>query len=286
MILLILISMSFSGDVMEIITKDNERVTYLHGNVVIKSRELTIHSQKAYFYNQKGYVVIKEDLGGEMKNGRFRCDSIVYILRERKSLLMGNAEIEIEDIQLKSELFQIEHDKKIIYTDTSVKVIDRRRNFTLTGKEGQYNYVENYGFISGEPLINYENGITISSDTFFIYKKSEKVEGKRNVVINFEDGRVKGKHIVYFYREGYGVISDSISVKKGNTVSTMDSLYFYGNDKKIDSLSMKGNVKMETLLEGGDRVKVESKSGKVIIRDKKMERIIFTGRPKGVYTPE
>ena len=276
-------SVQFSGDIMEIITQNNERVTHLFGNVEVRSDKLFIEAEEAFFYNTKGYIVIKDNLKGEIKNGNFICDSLLYYVREEKSVLKGNAVIKGKGMEFKSDIFVIEHSSYTILSNSGIEVIDTNQGFTVVGEKGEYNYSADTGFVYGNPYIEVRDSVFIYSDTFFVYRKDKKVKGKNNVRIKFSDGEVQGGKLKYVYSEGSGFISDSVKIVKGNVISTMDTLYFFGKEQGIDSLYMKGSVKMEAILEQDDKVAVFSNHGKIYIEDNKMNRIVFINKPRGIY---
>ena len=270
---------------MEITTDNNERITHLYGNVIIKSDKLLIQSNEAFFHNTKGYIVIKGNLNGKMDKGNFVCDSLLYYIRKKESVLNGNAAIESNGAKFRSDRFIIEHSNHKIFSNSGIEVIDTEQDFTVIGKEGQYDYSADTGFVYGEPYIKVRDSVFIYSDTFFVYRREQKVTGRNNVKVKFTDGEVKGKKIKYIYNEGYGFISDSVRIIKGNVISTMDTLYFYGKEQGIDSLYMKNSVQMEANLEEGDKVKINSGEGKVYIKDSRMQRIVFLNNPQGIYYP-
>ena len=295
-----------NADYLESFTENNQTVQKLHGNVILKSKNLTLYTEDANFYpdiNQfhliNGVMMLKD-------NDTLRCDKIIHYNFDQSYLkAINNVTFfqENKKIYCDSLYFWSNIDSSIAYSN--VKMI--QTNTILDANKLIFWKTDGFrgsSFIANGECIIKENNRTISANKIIYNDFSQLMSLYNNCSIKEIDRGISGENIFVQYNDSliqsakveenasaYNDIWAIINLKqKYKNTMFSNILYSNFNNNKIDELLLFGMASTSYHVVEDNRLKGLNKASgdtiKITFSNSEINRLQILGGGQGIFIPE
>ncbi len=266
---------------------DEGRVSHLMGNVIITHGKTIITGSEGYVYEQKEMAEIIEDVKIDDEGTIITAGVARYFRNERMAILIRNVEL-VEGKQiLKTDSLTYYKETKLSKASGNVLLIDQEKHTEVTGEYGEYDFVNDEGFMTKGPmltLIEKEKKVTIEGDTLRIKRKENFMSCNGNVSVR-EDSIVARAGFLEYYSDSERIHlrEEPIVEQEGKSTLTGLSIEVFLKKREIVKTVATTGAQGIYVFSDGATNDVRGDSITIHFVDGKTDRIVVVGNARGVY---
>ncbi len=227
-------------------------------NVTIDDEGTIITARVARYYKEERMVVLVDSV--ELLEGKqiLKADSLVYYKGKKKSIAVGN-----------------------------VVLIDQEQNTEVTGDYGEYDFVNETGFITNKPtltLLEKDKKIVITGDTLNIRRKENFMSCSGNVTVREDSIQAKAGYLEYYSdSERIYLKEEPVVEQEGKSFLTGLSIEVFLKKREIIKTVATNNARGTYHFSDKGVNDVTGDSITLYFKDGKTDRIVIVGNARGVY---
>ena len=263
------------------------RVSHLIGNVKI------IHG-KTIITGDEGYVYENQQMAEIIKNVQIDDEGTIitsrvakYFKDERMVVLIDSVYLQEGKQILKTDSLVYLKEKKVSKAWREVVLIDEEQNTTVTGGYGEYDFVNEVGFMTDNPeliLLEKDKKITITGDTLNIRRKENFMSCKGNVKVREDSIIATAGYLEYFSDKEHIYLKENPVVEQeGRSSLSGSSIEIILKKREIVRTVAVNNAKGNYSLSDGGTNDVTGDTITIFFKEGRTERIVVVGNAKGIF---
>ena len=270
-------------------------MTILSGNVKVSHSTISITGDKAWIYHNEQRVIVNNNVKIIDKNTIITANRAIYQRKNNKLSLFGPVTIQDTSLTLKARNMFYYRDKQKIEAKGDIEIIDETNDTKLTGQNLIYNRNEEYGVLTGSPILKtiekkQDEEIIISSDKMEFFRKDERAIATSNVQITRGDVIANCLVATYYNKEEKFVLSGNPTVRQDKNSMSADEIQLFIENDQFKKAKLLGNAKVNYNPPDSSAVKENSLIiGENVIlefEDEKIRFIQIEGNAKSIYYPD
>lgn len=242
--------------------QSNTHVVTFYSNTKIVSEDDTIYCQSGSYHTEKQTGVFYKRAKIRSAENTLIADTIIYDRKVKYAKALGS----------------------LVIIDSINKTVILGNRAELFGKEGR-------SYITSNPLVISivdEDSMMIWADTIYTYQKIKKqnkdiIKAYRNVKIYKSDMQVVCDSLVYIKSDSLMILyHQPVLWSEGNQV-TGDTILFYLNNRKLDSMDIKNNSFVISKETNGHFNQVKGRNMTALFTNGKISFIKVYGNGQSIY---
>ncbi|MEO0094453.1 MAG: OstA-like protein [candidate division WOR-3 bacterium] len=285
MILLIIIisATPFKADRIEITNEDGERVVYLLGNVEIEQEKTKILCSEAQLNETKKFVLLKDSILIKDGEGEIRANRAIYFFDEKFSVLKENVRLVSENQIISADSLEYYGERRVIKMFRNIILEDKENKVIAYGEEGWYDLNEEIGSLIEGPKLEVDregnSPIRITAKQFLLKSKENMCYGYDSVIAIIDSITIFCDTISYNVKEKTGMMVKPLVTEKNNKLEGTSGEFALQN-QTIDYFKVFSGTGSYWTEEGSHNI-IEGESIDILFRDGRAFRIKVEGNPKG-----
>ncbi len=282
MVMVMIFSITFRSERMEIINMGGKRITHLKGDVEVKGKDFTIFSESVFFNSAENTMVAKDSLLIMARDVRITADSVVTWIKESKSEIFGNVKLDINGSEIFTHRLIYDHRKNLAYFPDSFVIFYPKKDVKIYGVGLEFNTGKKKGMIPNTPNVSKGEELSITCDTIFLDANKKVIEGYGNVIVRSKEFTITFERLEYFYEQEKGKGYD-VFIASSDELVQGDSCFFYTKKEEMEHVKLLGEIKAFHKEDENAGVEIFSYKLDVDFKDNKPFKLTFSGRPYGTY---
>lgn len=263
------------------------RVSHLIGNIKITHGRTIITGDEGYAYENEQMAEIISNVKIDDEGTIITSKIAKYFKEERMAVLVDTVELRDGKQVLKADSLVYFKETKLSEAWGSVILIDREQNTEITGDYGEYDFVNEEGFITDNPeltLFEKDKKITITGDTLRIKRKENFMSCKGNVKVR-EDSIIASAGYLEYYSDSERIYlqEEPTIEQEGKSTLTGSSIEVFLKKREIVKTVATDNAKGNYTFSDGATNDIMGDTISIFFKDGKTDRIIVVGNAKGSY---
>jgi lipopolysaccharide export system protein LptA len=266
---------------------DEGRISHLYGNVTITHGKTIITGSEGFVYEHKKMAEVVDNVKIDDEGTIITAGIARYFRDERMAILVRDVELLEGEQILKTDSLAYYKETKISKASGNVLLIDKKQHTEVTGEYGEYDFVNDEGFMTREPvltLIEKEKKVIIEGDTLRIKRKENFMSCNGNVSVR-EDSIVARAGFLEYYSDSERIHLREKPVVEQKGKSTLTGLsidVFLKKREIVKTVATTGAQGLYFFSDGGSN-DVRGDSITVHFVEGKTDRIVVVGNAHGVY---
>jgi len=266
---------------------DEGRVSHLIGNVTITHGKTIITGDEGYAYEIQQMAEVQRNVRIDDEATIITAAHAKYFKDERMAVLTDSVELRDGKQLLKTDSLVYFKTRKFSEGYGNVVLIDKERNTEVKGNYGEYDFVDDAGFITDNPeLILFEKAkkITVSGDTLRIKRKENFMSCKGNVKVKEDSITATAGYLEYFSDSGRMYLNEKPFIEQSDK-STLSgsSIEVFLKNREITKTVAMNDANGKYQLSNGATNNVQGDTISILFEDGKTARIIVVGNTNGLY---
>jgi lipopolysaccharide export system protein LptA len=266
---------------------DEGRVSHLFGNVTITHGKTVITGSEGYVYEEKKIAEIIDDVKIDDEGTIITAGIGRYFRDERMAVLVGNVELTEGKQILKADSLAYYKESKLSKASGNVLLIDQEQHTEVSGEYGEYDFVNEEGFMTKEPLLTLteeEKKVIIEGDTLRIKRKEHFMSCNGNVRVR-EDSIVARAGFLEYYSDSERIHLREEPIVEQEGRSTLTGFTIEVFLKKREIVKTVATIGAQGIYSFSDGASNDVRGDSITIHfvDGKTDRIVVVGNAHGVY---
>lgn len=265
----------------------NGRVSHLVGNIKITQGKTIITGDEGYAYENEQMAEIMGNVKIDDEGTIITSENAKYFKEQRMAVLVDTVRLRDGKQSLKADSLIYLKGEKVSKAWRDVVLIDEEQNTEVKGGYGEYDFINEKGFMTDNPVLTLtekDRKVIITGDTLRIKRKENFMSCKGNVRVSEDSITAQAGYLEYYsdseriYLEEKPVIrQEGTSTLTGTTVKV-----FLENREIVKTIAI-NSAKGDYSFSGGATNAVTGDTITIFFNDGKTERIVVVGNAKGFY---
>lgn len=266
---------------------DEGRVSHLYGNVSITHGKTIITGAEGYVYELKKMAEVIDSVKIDDEGTMITAGRARYFRDEGMAILVQDVELVEGEQILRTDSLTYYKKTKRSRASGNVRLIDQKQNTEVTGEYGEYDFVNDEGFMTGQPMLTLmekEKRVTIEGDTLRIKRKENFMSCNGNVNVR-EDSIVARADFLEYYSDSERIHLEGEPIVEQEGKSTLTGLVidvFLRKREIVRTVATTGAQGIYFFSDGA-RNDVRGDSITIHFIEGKTDRIVVVGNATGVY---
>ncbi len=264
------------------------RVSHLIGNVKIIHGKTIITGDEGYVYENQQMAEIIKNVQIDDEGTIITARVAKYFKEEKMLVLVDSVDLREGKQILKTDSLIYFKEKKVSKAWGDVVLIDEEQNTTVTGGYGEYDFVNEVGFMTDNPeliLLEKDRKITITGDTLNIRRKENFMSCKGNVKVYGDSIMATAGYLEYFSLKEHIYLKENPVVEQEGKLSLSGiSIEVFLKKREIVRTVAVNNARGSYALSDGGTNDVTGDTITIFFKEGRTERIVVIGNAKGVFS--
>ncbi len=266
---------------------DEGRISHLLGNVTVTHGKTVITGSEGYVYEAKRMAEIVDDVKIDDEGTIITAGVARYFRDEGMAILVRDVELVEGEQILKTDSLAYYKEQKLSKATGNVQLIDRKQRTEVTGEYGEYDFVNDEGFMTNHPALTLEEEdkkVVIEGDTLSIKRKQNFMSCNGNVTVQ-EDSIIARAGFLEYYSDSERIYlkEDPIVEQEGkSTLTGLTIEVFLRKREIVKTTATTGAQGIYSFSDGGTN-DVRGDSITIHFLEGKADRIVVLGNAHGVY---
>ena len=269
----------------------DENIKELIGNVYITRGEMGIECEHAYQYQQAGKIIFIQDVHYADSLRDMWADRVTYFIEADSLKAVGSVKIVQDKYEAYSRRAYYSEERRNVYLEESVKLIDLENFVVLTGRRGFGDETLEYARVTGDAKMVKSDSLGESETTIISLKienfqKESRAQATDSVKVYQEDITGDCGKFQYFLDQRKALMELNPMIFRQSDELKGDSIYLYFFEDKLDRIEIFGEASVLSPLEDGGEGEFNRMYGNrmfIEIFEDKIKKMTVIGNARSIY---
>ena len=274
------------------VEENGVRKQILTGNVKIVRDSLSVTCDYAEYYPDSGIVIFRQNVEFKDPRRTMLADEVTY--NEFTEEVFGRDHVRVyqtDSLSASSRTARYQERLKYGYLYDDVKIRDETRRLQLTGKLGYINYDENYGWVTGNPVLTERDSLEriatkIRGDTVFYDHRRKLALAVGDVTVERDSLISHGKKLEFFRKQDFAELTGTPHAEHGLDEMKGDTIRLYFKGEQLDRVEVQGDAVVTSPADSGfaePKNKMEGKHMTLWLDSTSVTEILIEGSAIATY---
>lgn len=268
------------------------RKQVLTGNVKITRDSLSVTCDYAEYYPDSGIVIFRNNVEFKDPRRTMLADEVVYNEFTEEVFASNRVYVyQTDSLSASSRTARYQERLKHGFLYDDVKIREETRRLQLTGKLGYVNHEENYGWVTGNPVLTERDSLEriatkIRGDTVFYDDRRKLALAVGKVTVDRDSLVSHGTKLEYFRELNFGELTGSPRAEHGLDEMTGDTIRLYFKGEQLDRVEVLGDAVVTSPADSGfaePKNKMEGKHMTLWMDSTSVTEILIDGSAIATY---
>ncbi len=280
------------ANLLQSVEENGVRKQVLTGNVKITRDSLSVTCDYAEYYPDSGIVIFRNNVEFKDPRRTMLADEVVYNEFTEEVFARDRVHVyQTDSLSAFSRTARYHERLRDGFLYDDVKIREETRRLQLTGKLGYINHDENYGWVTGNPVLTERDSLEriatkIRGDTIFYDHRRKLALAVGEVTVERDSLVSHGKKLEFFREQDFAELTGAPSAEHSLDEMTGDTIRLYFKGEQLDRVEVLGDAVVTSPADSGfaePKNKMEGKHMTLWLDSTSVKEILIEGSAIATY---
>jgi lipopolysaccharide export system protein LptA len=242
---------------LQAVEENGVRKQVLTGNVKITRDSLWVICDNAEYFPDSGIVVFRDNVEFHDPQRTMLADEVIYNEFTEEVFASNHVRVyQTDSLSASSRTARYEDRLKHGFLYDDVRLREESRRIILTGRLGYVDYEENFGWVTGNPVLVERDSLQrmmteIHGDTVFYDDRNKFSRALGHVTVERDSLTSHGDKLEYYTQKKFAELTGQPYANRGMDEMTGDTLQLYFKGEQLDRVEVLGHAVVTSPADSG-----------------------------------